>query len=1553
MKKTNNSLRVLALVICLVMALGTFTSCFSGTDINTGSSEVNTGTSSSTQTTNGGTTTGDSAENDPIEDPVDPNQIFAASAQLAENALIYGALANSVVIGDTDSINAIVPADVKIEFGASSLDLSIKNVDELDVTLSEYESAKNLDVHVSGIAQNNTVPMIVNLGAVLEAGLSETELKLYHIENGSPVLMMRVNSALDFAIHNQYTYNSETGEVTIYVSTFSVFSAVKTTASKWEDDTEADTSWYNENDTEFTLEDVADFLGFRDLVDAGNNFEGKTVKLATDIDLNKKLFNPIGGGWAYNDGNTFNGTFDGQNHTIYNIYVNGWELDETGDKHSGTSKGAGLFSSIHNATIKNLTISGAEMIVETTSIGVVVGCAQGKCTFDNIIVSNATLGNYQMRNGGIVGDIYVIASDNVPENEYSHTFTNIVVDSTVKLSSMWGDFDTGNGGVIGGKYGSSKVLMKNVIVAAELDVFSDVTAAYQWYAYRRCGMLVGYTGQNSPKQATNAAADFLTCENVSVYYGNWTNYTYYQFANQTDEQGNRLWNSNYPWVRAQESPYNGPFSNVRYGNPIINGEKINTLELAEAHYTDKVTITFDQLYGGGQGVYGTNEHEGVTINNDLTSSKTIFILNNQNWENLKLQYWFRNGEDTWTTNIDGIDMSGMYLSSYNVYKVELPAYVDGFRIVADGENEVEFTLADLDDGETYTVGGETHDHEFDSDGKCSCGAQKNKQWELVTDVSTLSNGDQIIIVSSNSNVALGTTQNTNNRNQVGIVKNDDNTVTINLNVQVITLEEGGIEGTFAFNVGNGYLYAASSSSNHLKTDTKITDNGCWKIEIADGVATIKAQGTYTNNWLRYNSSSSLFSCYGSGQNNVSIYKLSATGDDIVEVHDCKEYADGATCTGNAICLQCSQEIADSALGHDYVGKETAPTCIDAGYITNTCSRCKDTLRVEGAAALGHTYVGGICSVCGAIDSSAIDYSGLYYIATIRTSGNYFYITNSLGTASTKRYQAVDSGLTTLPSSINDAESNKIFVFEKNENGTYSIYAEGVEGEKYLGWTSDNSGMLVAKENALELTIDKKDDGTFNIHFTGDVERYLALNQNTGSNYFAWYKSGQKQNLTLIPVIVCDHENTSTTTVDATCTAAGSTTVTCNDCGTIISSTEITVLKHTDVTTDNDHNCDVCDAENVTEHNYVDGTCDCGATKPTDQPETPTEPTWTKTDLADIEATDIVVITWTKGTTTWALSSSNGSSKAPTAVVITISENNLTGDIADAIKWNISNNNGNLTIYPNGTTTTWLYCTNANDGVRVGTNANKVFTIDATSGYLKNTATNRYVGVYTTNPDIRCYTNTTGNTEGQTLAFYVLSNGTSGGNNGGSEGGETPAPEHICESICGECGKCTNAECTEDVCVNNQCEGHTTEPELTEKNYSYTFSSKQYSANGTKTLNGVDWTLAGNGGYWGSDGTKGQQFGSSSSPYKSMTLTSESFSNVSKIVINTSGASSVNATFTVTVNGVQVGSSTKITSSATEYTFELDEAITGEIVITYTQTSSKALYIKSISVKYAE
>ena len=157
-------------------------------------------------------------------------------------------------------------------------------------------------------------------------------------------------------------------------------------------------------------------------------------------------------------------------------------------------------------------------------------------------------------------------------------------------------------------------------------------------------------------------------------------------------------------------------------------------------------------------------------------------------------------------------------------------------------------------------------------------------YTLVTDAASLKEGDQVLVVASGFPVALSTNQKTNNRGQSTVTKSEDGTtVTPGDDTQVITLGKGTKDGTWALKVDGGDLYAASSSANHLKTEKTLSDNGSWTIEIdAKGVATLKAQGTNSHNWLRYNKTSTLFSCYASGQLDVSLYRLNASTDKPVD-----------------------------------------------------------------------------------------------------------------------------------------------------------------------------------------------------------------------------------------------------------------------------------------------------------------------------------------------------------------------------------------------------------------------------------------------------------------------------------------------------------------------------------------------------------------------------------------------------------------------------------------------------------------------------------------------
>ena len=209
-----------------------------------------------------------------------------------------------------------------------------------------------------------------------------------------------------------------------------------------------------------------------------------------------------------------------------------------------------------------------------------------------------------------------------------------------------------------------------------------------------------------------------------------------------------------------------------------------------------------------------------------------------------------------------------------------------------------------------------------------------------------------------------------------------------------------------------------------------------------------------------------------------------------------------------------------------------------------------------------------------------DISGSYYIAAQRNDV-WFYMTNDLGTASNKRYQAEDTDMSSLPATIANPEAAKTFSVIDNGNGTYCISNEA----GYLTWSAGNTGIFTSsKPEALNLDMIRNSDGTVSFTFfsgNDNADRFLSLNATAGNNYFAWYKAGQLPNLKLVPVVagetvICQHENTTTTTVDATCTEDGSTTVTCDDCGATVSTTVIEAPGHGDE--NDDGICDTCQAE---------------------------------------------------------------------------------------------------------------------------------------------------------------------------------------------------------------------------------------------------------------------------------------------------------------------------------------------------------------------------------------
>ena len=129
------------------------------------------------------------------------------------------------------------------------------------------------------------------------------------------------------------------------------------------------------------------------------------------------------------------------------------------------------------------------------------------------------------------------------------------------------------------------------------------------------------------------------------------------------------------------------------------------------------------------------------------------------------------------------------------------------------------------------------------------------------------------------------------------------------------------------------------------------------------------------------------------------------------------------------------------------------------------------------------------------------------LARRNATSNWFYMTSDLGTASNKRYQAVDAGTSILSEvTANNLEDKYYWEIEDNKLKT---------GTQYSTWTYGNTANLDA--NGKELNIQQHTDGTYSFSFVDGADtRYLALNATTGNDYFAYYKgTNQIYRLTLI------------------------------------------------------------------------------------------------------------------------------------------------------------------------------------------------------------------------------------------------------------------------------------------------------------------------------------------------------------------------------------------------------------------------------------------------------
>ena len=156
-----------------------------------------------------------------------------------------------------------------------------------------------------------------------------------------------------------------------------------------------------------TISTLEELKAFRDEVNAGNTFKGETIELANDIDLGGEDWTPIG----HYQGGSFNGTFNGNGHTIKGLNIG----------NQSYSRGTGFFGETFTAVIKDLTIEG-NINTNTDYVGGIVGHGYATITNCNFIGSIRT-SSYQV--GGIAGS-------------GGFTITNCTVDGNISGASWVG-----------------------------------------------------------------------------------------------------------------------------------------------------------------------------------------------------------------------------------------------------------------------------------------------------------------------------------------------------------------------------------------------------------------------------------------------------------------------------------------------------------------------------------------------------------------------------------------------------------------------------------------------------------------------------------------------------------------------------------------------------------------------------------------------------------------------------------------------------------------------------------------------------------------------------------------------------------------------------------------------------------------------------------------------------------------------------------------------------------------------------------------------------------
>ncbi len=288
-------------------------------------------------------------------------------------------------------------------------------------------------------------------------------------------------------------------------------------SATWADSGAYSYTWYDKNQTDFYISSSAELAGVAVLVNTNlTSFEGKTIHLTNDINLAGTEWIPIG-----TDNNTFKGNFDGQGHSITNMYV------DTSNDYNG------FWTQLSNVTIQDVTLEGK--VTVTKGYTALLAAKVENSNFKNVNVTSqvafnkdsgfgSTTLSFSYRMGGLAAISNSCDYENVSvDNVFNFTFGNS------NGSNCYGKFDLYIGGISG--YGTKNSFYKcTAINSYYLDVNGYIASNYYSTSGSNviyAGGLLGYDGAYTSTEKTK----FISCLSRNATFEGYFNCGTYDTTN--------------------------------------------------------------------------------------------------------------------------------------------------------------------------------------------------------------------------------------------------------------------------------------------------------------------------------------------------------------------------------------------------------------------------------------------------------------------------------------------------------------------------------------------------------------------------------------------------------------------------------------------------------------------------------------------------------------------------------------------------------------------------------------------------------------------------------------------------------------------------------------------------------------------------------------------------------------------------------------------------------------------------------------------------------------